>query len=442
MTPQARGVGRAGDGHASGSVVRVHRDPTWWRAGPVLLAGSPLRRFRLTPAGERVAAVIEAAPTDAGAEVHPSYLLDRLLDAGAVHPLPAERATTTPPGFAPADVTIVTPRLGGVADDDGRITVDDGSCPPLDGAAVRLATNRGPAAARNTGRRLADTALIGFVDADVDLLDEIGGTGSWLDALLGHFDDPRVGLVAPRVRGEPGSPLDLGDTPARIRAGSRVSYVPAAAMVVRATAFDSVGGFDERMRHGEDVDLVWRLDEAGWRCRYEPRSVVWHEPRRTLRARLAQHATYGSSTAPLALRHPHALAPFRSSTATGAAWVLAAGGHPVAGLALATGELVRLLGRLPDVPRVGMARIALRHHGELARQLAGAVRRAWMPIVLVGAVRSRRARRVALVALLADPVSAPTDLAYCWGLWRGVLRHRAWRPLAPRRVVWRGGRDR
>ncbi len=441
MTPAAPDHGRAAGGRRATGALHVRRDPTWWRAGPVLLAGSPLRRFRLTSAGERVVAAIEAAPTDVGAAVRPSHLLDRLLDTGAVHPLPASRGPTSA-GFAPADVTVVTPRLGGVPDDDGRITVDDGSRPPLDGAAVRLTVNRGPAAARNAGRRLADTALVAFVDADVDLLDEIGGTGTWLDPLLGHFDDPRVALVAPRVRGEPGSPLDLGDTPARIRAGSRVGYVPAAAIVVRAAAFDAVGGFDERMRHGEDVDLVWRLDEAGWRCRYEPRSVVWHEPRRTFRGRLAQQAAYGSSAAPLALRHPSALAPFRSSTATGVAWVLAAAGHPVAGLVLATGELVRLLGRLPDVPRAGMARIALRNHVELARQLAAAVRRAWMPIVLVGAVWSRRARRVALVALLADPAAAPTDLAHCWGLWRGMLHHRTLRPLAPQRVVWRGGPDR
>ena len=42
-----------------------------------------------------------------------------------------------------------------------------------------------------------------------------------------------------------------------------MSYVPAAVLVVRASALDEVGGFDVGMRCGEDVDLVWRL----CRCR-------------------------------------------------------------------------------------------------------------------------------------------------------------------------------
>ncbi len=203
-----------------------------------------------------------------------SSLVNRLLDAGAMHPAPTIRGA-----YSIGDVTVVTPQLGGPAAAEGRLVVDDGSRPPITGATVRLDQNQGPAAARNAGRERVTTPLIAFVDADVDLLCDVG-IGSWLDALLPHFDDPLVGLVAPRVAGEAGSPLDLGPDPARIRSGTRVSYVPAAAIVVRVDAFDAVGGFDERLRFGEDVDFVWRLDQAGWRCRYEPASMVWHAPRR------------------------------------------------------------------------------------------------------------------------------------------------------------------
>ncbi len=254
--------------------MRFSLDTSWQRYGRVVIAGSPLTTFRLTSAGEAVAAAIEA-----GQDVPTSWssrLIERLLDTGAIHPAVSGRSAT----FTTADVTVVTPRLGGTAAGDGRITVDDGSRPPVDGATLRLECNRGPAAARNAGRALVSTPLIAFVDADVDTFDQLGA-GSWMLPLLGHFDDPLVGLVAPRVCGEPGSPLDLGARPARVRAGTRVSYVPAAAVVVRAAAFDAVGGFDEALRLGEDVDLVWRLDQAGWRCRYEPSAVVWHHPRAT-----------------------------------------------------------------------------------------------------------------------------------------------------------------
>ena len=114
--------------------------------------------------------------------------------------------------------------------------------------------------------------LVAFVDSDIEVSPDC-----WT-ALVGHVGDVECGLVAPRVahRAGPGlvdrfeaanSPLDLGPDPAPIRSGTRVSYVPAAARVVRAEAFEEVGGFDEALDVREDVDLVWRLVEAGWRCR-------------------------------------------------------------------------------------------------------------------------------------------------------------------------------
>ena len=318
---------------------------------------------------------------------------------------------------------------------DGRVTVDDGSSPPVAGASVRLDRNSGPAAARNAGRAIVATPLVAFVDADVDTLDQLGG-GCWMTALLGHFDDPRVGLVAPRVGGEPDSPLDLGTEPARVRAGSRVSYVPGAAIIVRVAAFDAVGGFDETLRYGEDVDLVWRLDEAGWRCRYDPTSVVWHEPRARPMARLRQHAAYGSSAAALALRHPGALAPVRSNGWTAGVWGLAVVGHPFAGLMLATGSAAALVRRLPDIPPAVSFRLAMNGHLGAGRQSAAAVRRVWWPAVAIGALVSKRMRWVALAAIATRPRSVATDVAYGWGVWRGMARSRTLAPIAPKLSAW------
>ena len=73
----------------------------------------------------------------------------------------------------------------------------------------------------------------------------------------------RVALLPPR----PG--------PARRRScarAGRVAYVPAACLVVRRAALGE--GFDESLRVGEDVDLVWRLDAAGWLVRYDAGVVV------------------------------------------------------------------------------------------------------------------------------------------------------------------------
>jgi mycofactocin system glycosyltransferase len=392
-----------------------------------VLAGSPLRMFRTTTAGSQVLDDLQR-----GASVTESVLVDRLLDAGAIHPTAASISAR----HTVDDITVVTPQLRTDATShavhDGRITVDDGSEPPLDGATVRLDENIGPAGARNAARPLVTTPLVAFLDADVD------ASPTWMQALLAHFDDPRVGLVAPRVRGERGSPLDLGDEPGRIRAGTRVSYVPGAALVLRVEAFDAIGGFDPTLRFGEDVDLVWRLDEAGWRCRYEPASVVWHRPRPTMTGRLRQHAGYGTSAAPLALRHPGALAPLRCNGWTAFAWAAVAGGHPVVGAATAVGSAAALPRKLPGVPAMASIRLAMRGHLQAGRQLAAALRRVWWPIVVIGALVSRRMRWIAVAAILTDPLATPNDVAYGWGVWSGMRRHRTLAPIVPRLSAWPG----
>jgi mycofactocin glycosyltransferase len=443
-------------------------DGSWQRPqrGNVVIAGSPLRLFRLTDTGRRIVEAVESAggPLPDGHEA----LTGRLLDAGAIHPVVDCAAHS----FTPTDVTVVIPshqsdrrRLASLVhacdDTAGVIVVDDGSprpVDPIDGAdVVRRPHNGGPGAARQDGWTLATTPLVAFVDDDTSL------TEGWLQDLLAHFDDPSVGLVAPRVRSTPDagslatyergrSPLDLGPAPGRIRAGTRISYVPAAVLVVRRAALESVGGFDPTLRYGEDVDLVWRLDEHGWRCRYEPAVVVGHAPRAGLRDWLRQRSQYGSSAAPLALRHPGALAPVRMNGWSLAVWALAAAGHPLTGLGVAGGTTVALARRLGDMPdATGQAvRLAGMGHLYAGRQLASAITRSWWPLAVAAALVSRRARWVLLasatVPALIDwvttrPPRHPVrhlalrlldDAAYGAGLWRGVITHRTLGPLLPR----------
>ena len=61
--------------------MRFTLDGSWRRFGRVVIAGSPLRVFRLTAAGAEVASALES-----GRAVEPSRLVDRLLDGGAIHP--------------------------------------------------------------------------------------------------------------------------------------------------------------------------------------------------------------------------------------------------------------------------------------------------------------------------------------------------------------------
>ena len=76
---------------------------------------------------------------------------------------------------------------------------------------------------------------------------------------------------------------------------------------------------------------MWRLVEAGWRCRYEPAASCTTARVGRGAALVAQRVAYGSSAAALSPRHPGALAPVRISGWSGAAWALLAAGRPVAG---------------------------------------------------------------------------------------------------------------
>ena len=423
----------------TGAETRYRLDASVQRFGTTVVGGSPLTLFRLTDSGR--AAVDRLAGGD---PVRRTPLVDRLLDAGAIHPLP-ERTT-----LRAADVTVVMPAFGPIGRvPDGTILVDDGSIPPLPGATIRLDENQGPAAARNAGLAAVTTPLVAFVDADVLLPD------GWLDGLLPHFDDARVGAVAPRIRSprRPGllgryershGPLDLGDEPARVRAGSRVSYVPAAVLVCRTEAVRDLGGFDETLRFGEDVDLVWRLDEAGRSVRYEPSVVADHEPRPTWAAWVRQRAGYGSSAAPLARRHPGRLAPLRMSGWSLGAWLLVTIGRPLLGAAVGLGSAAALVPKLPDVPPAQAFRIAAVGNARAGEQIARAVRRAWLPLVALAAVRSRTARAVLVASLLESrhPLVAADDAAYCAGVWRGMIAERTLDPIVPDIVSWPGGRRR
>jgi mycofactocin glycosyltransferase len=435
-----------------GSVRRVART--------TLLGGSPLRLFRLTDAG---AALVDRI--DSGESVEANRLVSRLLDAGVVHPVPdsvgactAHDVTVVVPVYVRLGETLTIPAMG-----ERLIVVDDASpgtvVAPVGAKVIRRPTNGGPSAARATGLEHVTTAIVAFVDTDVYV------PANWLDGLLVHFADEAVVAVAPRVQCAPGdsviaryettrSPLDLGAAPARVRARTRVSYVPTAAFVARTAAVSSVGGFDTTLRTGEDVDLVWRLDEQGGRVRYEPSVVVEHAPRRTLADFVKQRRGYGRSAAPLAQRHAGALAPVGVSGWSAGVWAALMFGHPVGAAAVTVGTGAALMRKLPQLPRQEAARLVLLGHLGAGRQLAAAVTRVWWPILVPLAIVSHRARRVLLAAWLVpaltdwkrgrtrlDPMRYVAlrlldDVSYGLGVWEGVMRERTLDPLIPDLTSW------
>jgi mycofactocin system glycosyltransferase len=463
--------------------IRLRPDPgsRVLAGGTVIAGGYPIRVLRLSTAGARhVAGWWLGTPVPDSPKAR--ALARRLLDTGIAHPALDDRPPGESPG--PDQVTVVIPVrdrpaelarcLAGLAEAPRVIVVDDCS---QDQAAVKSAAaavgasvlrrpvNGGPAAARNTGLAAADTPLVAFLDSDC-----VPGPG-WLDALLPHFADPAVGAVAPRiVPHEAGhtwlaryegasSTLDMGHRPSIVRPGSRVPYVPGAALVVRKTAAGA--GFAEDMQVGEDVDFVWRLGASGWRVRYEPAATMGHQHRVRLREWFARRKDYGTSAAALELRHPGAVRPLYASVWTAVAWLTAALGHPEAG-AVVTGTSTALLARRlaqvtgegwPRPARSTAWRLAARQAGggtlAAARPLGSAISRTWWPVALPVAIAVRRLRLPLAALVLAPPLldwldrrppldpgrytaaRLLDDAGYSLGVWQGCAERRTVRPLLP-----------
>ena len=491
-----------------GTVVDLE-DDTQEIADGVLFGGSPARVLRLSAAGVAALAELRAGPVTS---VAGAVLARRLTDTGLAQPRVArpsfrreapvaavpgvdEPAVPEPGGAAapPLAVTVVVPVRDRAAELDrclaaaGRrhpvVVVDDGSADPAALAAVcaargaelvRREVNGGPAAARNTGLRVVGTEFVAFLDSDCVPAAE------WIADLAGHFADPLVAAVAPRIVAAPaaspadsgnpaaapapaggqGSVLDLGDRAARVAPMTRVAYVPTAALVVRRAALGD--GFDEALRYGEDVDLVWRLVAAGWRVRYDPGVRIGHAEPVSRPELLHRRFEYGRSAAPLTRRHPGAVAPLVLQpwpTITMAALLAR---RPVAAAAAFGVSTALLAARLRDndLPATG-----------LVAPMANGVRQTWLgtgrwcgqfaaPVLLLAlarpggrTARTRWGRRLAAASLLAGPPltewaalrdasgrpgpvrftarALADQAAYGAGVYAGCLRERMIAPVLP-----------
>lgn len=458
-----------------GFAVQVDRRVRTFASGSALLGGSPTRLLRLTPIAQDLLDGGRLEVRDATS----AQLARTLLDATVAHPRPAG-------GPSHRDVTVVIPvrdnafgvyRLVMSLRDMRVVVVDDGSAVPIqledfanarcDVEVIRHPVSRGPAAARNTGLASSATEFVAFLDSDV-----VPRRG-WMEALLGHFCDPAVALVAPRIVGlgrseelvaryeAVRSSLDLGDREAPVVPYGPVSYVPSAAIICRRSALLEAGGFDETLAAGEDVDLCWRLIDSGSRLRYEPIALVAHEHRTQLRSWMQRKAFYGASAATLSIRHPDNSAPVVIQVRSLLIWLLLAAGSGwgyVASLLLTafTARRMAKTMRNTDAKPRDVALLTLRSIGAAARQLTSAVCRHYWPIALIAALISRRCRKAVLVAAVVDgvldwiahsrdpdgegrPIGVVSyillrrldDLAYGAGLWSGVMRERTLGPLKP-----------
>jgi GT2 family glycosyltransferase len=192
------------------------------------------------------------------------------------------------------------------------IVVNDGSTDRTariaDEYDVRLINtpNRGLSAARNAGLEAATGDIVAYTD------DDAWPDPHWLYYLAHAFGKygfagvggpnlapPGDGFVAECIADAPGGP-------AHVLLSDRVAeHIPGCNMAFRREVLQRVGGFDPVYRvAGDDVDVCWRVQQAGGTLGFHPAAVVWHHRRKSVRAYWRQQQGYGKAEALLEEKWP------------------------------------------------------------------------------------------------------------------------------------------
>ena len=71
----------------------------------------------------------------------------------------------------------------------------------------------------------------------------------------------------------------------------------------RKDFLNKVGGFDNNIEIGEDLDICYTIHKMGLTSMWDPRAIVYHPPKRTINDLISQYYTYGKWEAPVYRKH-------------------------------------------------------------------------------------------------------------------------------------------
>jgi O-antigen biosynthesis protein len=192
------------------------------------------------------------------------------------------------------------------------LVIDDGSTDAVpeivkDFPQVRYVRQEhaGLSVARNRGMNEARGAVVAYTD------DDCRADEDWLHYLaLGFAEEGWVAVGGPNipppprnrteavVAAAPGGPAHV------LLTDEEAEHLPGCNLAIRVEALRAIDGFRAQFRAaGDDVDVCWRLREAGGKLRFVSAAMVWHHRRFTVNAYLKQQRGYGRAEALLMQVH-------------------------------------------------------------------------------------------------------------------------------------------
>ena len=195
---------------------------------------------------------------------------------------------------------------------DDLVAVDNSATPVLAEVAAGLrirviedAREQSSYYARNVGVQASAAEWLLFIDADCrprpSLLDDYFADP--VDELAGALAGGITAADQPGLLPRWAASRRLIDQEG-LAGGPGPSGAATANLLVRREAWEAVGGFQEGVRSGADIEFCWRLQDRGWKLQGRPEALVRHLHRTTLRGVGRQMARYGAGNAWQQRRRP------------------------------------------------------------------------------------------------------------------------------------------
>jgi len=170
------------------------------------------------------------------------------------------------------------------------IIIDDGStdetaqiCQSKEGIQIIQVSNGGPSKARNIGVKKAKGEFVAFTDGDCIVHQQ------WLTELRKGFLRAEIASVggnqiSPETESSYGQNVQetfaiLGFATSYMKTRpnmAKIQHNPSCNSAYRKTLFETIGGFEESLWPGEDMDLDFRLTQQGYILMRNPKAIVKH----------------------------------------------------------------------------------------------------------------------------------------------------------------------